>query len=237
MTNPETSLIDVLEGRRATYQLLNRFFRIEVDEAFLSALKATPFPAHTGEATLDRGHRLIVSYLSHAGADVLTDLARDYTATFIGSGNDAFSAAYPFESVYTSPKRLTMQKARDEVLMLYRAAGLEKLESEKEGEDHIAYELEFMAILIDRSVEALRKNDEELAVSYLLQQRNFLDDHLMRWYPMMQSDIQKFAKTGFYRGVGLVTLGFLANDFEFLNELLADVEDESTEEEKEGDEQ
>lgn len=233
MTAQETTLIDVLEGRRATYQLLTRFFRTEVDEAFLATLRETRFPARTGEASMDRGHRLVVSYLSHADADVLTELARDFSGTFIGSGNDAYSAAYPFESVYTNPKRLTMSEARDEVLMLYRAAGLEKLKSEKESEDHLSYELEFMTILIDRTIEALQKDDEELAVSYLLQQRNFLEDHLLRWYPMMAEDIAKFAKTAFYRGVGLITLGFLESDGEFLNDLLADVEDES---EKEGEE-
>lgn len=233
MTAQETTLIDVLEGRRATYQLLTRFFRTEVDEALLATLREMRFPAHTGEASMDRGHRLVVSYLSHADADVLCELARDFSGTFIGSGNDAYSAAYPFESVYTNPKRLTMSEARDEVLMLYRAAGLEKLESEKESEDHLSYELEFMTILIDRTIEALQKDDEELAVSYLLQQRNFLEDHLLRWYPMMADDIAKFAKTAFYRGVGLITLGFLESDGEFLCDLLADVEDES---EKEGEE-
>ncbi len=233
MTAQETTLIDVLEGRRATYQLITRFFRTEVDEAFLAALRETRFPAHTGEASMDRGHHLVVSYLSHADADVLSDLARDFSGTFIGSGNDAYSAAYPFESVYTNPKRLTMSDARDEVLMLYRAAGLEKLESEKESEDHLSFELEFMTILIDRTIEALQKDDEELAVSYLLQQRNFLEDHLLRWYPMMADDIAKFAKTAFYRGVGLITLGFLESDGEFLDDLLADGEDES---EKEGEE-
>ena len=164
---------------------------------------------------------------------MLTELARDFSGTFIGSGKDAYSAAYPFASVYTNPKRLTMSDARDEVLMLYRAAGLEKLESEKESEDHLSYELEFMTILIDRTIEALQKDDEELAVSYLLQQRNFLEDHLLRWYPMMAEDIAKFARTAFYRGVGLITLGFLESDGEFLRDLLADGEDES---EKEGEE-
>ena len=39
-----------------------------------------------------------------------------------------------------------MQDARDEVLVLYRAFGLDKQESWKEGEDHIALELEFEQI-------------------------------------------------------------------------------------------
>ena len=87
---------------------------------------------------MDEGYRMICGYLSQADGTVLTELAVDYVRAFIGSGNDGFSAAYPYESVYTSPKRLMMQDARDEVLVLYRAFGLDKQESWKEGEDHIA---------------------------------------------------------------------------------------------------
>ena len=37
-----------------------------------------------------------------ADAHAITDLAVDYVRAFIGHGVDAYSAAYPFESVYTS---------------------------------------------------------------------------------------------------------------------------------------
>mgnify|MGYP000335071209 FL=1 len=45
---------------------------------------------------------MICGYLSQADGTVLTELAVDYVRAFIGSGNDGFSAAYPYESVYTS---------------------------------------------------------------------------------------------------------------------------------------
>ena len=227
MTAPETALIDVLAGRAATYALLARFFRSEADEEFLGALRASRFPAHTGVPAADRGYRLIVSYLSHAPADGLTELAIDYTRTFIGAGNDGFSAAYPFESVYTSPKRLMMQDARDEVLTLYRAAGLEKLETWKEGEDHLAFELEFMEILVERSREALEAGDEERAIALLLQQRNFLADHLASWVPVMTLDVRKFANTDLYRGLAALTDGLLAIDGAFLADAVADDADDA----------
>ena len=50
-----------------------------------------------------------------------------------------------------------MQEARDEVLAVYRSEGLDKLPSWKESEDHIALELEFMAVLGDRIVTAARR--------------------------------------------------------------------------------
>ncbi len=228
MTNEQDiSFADVLRGRRATYQFLSRLFRVEVDQELYDTLRTMKFPANTGDELVDEGYRMICEYLSTAGDRVLTDLAVDYVRAFIGSGNDGFSAAYPYESVYTSPKRLMMQDARDEVLVLYRAAGLDKQESWKEGEDHLALELEFEQILADRALEAYENGDEEACISCLLQQRNFLEDHLLAWYPMMAEDMEKFPKTAFYRGLGKLTSGYFRTDLELLNDVLADVEDGS----------
>ena len=146
----------------------------------------------------------------------------DYVRVFIGHGIDAFSAAYPFESVYTSEKRLLMQEARDEVLAIYRSAGLDKQDTWKEGEDHIALELEFEQIMATRTVEALRKGDEDEAVALLTTQKNFLEDHLAAWAPMMTSDMKRFAQTDLYRGLAYLTDGFLQTDQTFLDDVLAE---------------
>ena len=127
----ETTIADVLRGRMATYQFLSRLFRVEVDQELYDTLVSMRFPTNTGNALVDEGYRMICGYLSQADGTVLTELAVDYVRAFIGLGNDGFSAAYPYESVYTSPKRLMMQDARDEVLVLYRAFGLDKQESWK----------------------------------------------------------------------------------------------------------
>ena len=221
MTEYDITFAEVLRGRMATYQFLSRLFRVEVDQELLDTLMTMKFPANTGNELVDEGYRLMCSYLGKADAAVLTDLAVDYVRAFIGSGNDGFSAAYPYESVYTSPKRLMMQDARDEVLVLYHA-GLDKQESWKEGEDHIALELEFEQILIERALTALEQGEDETCLNLLLQQRNFLEDHLLAWYPMMAHDLQKFPNTDFYRGLGKLTSGYLRNDFEFLTEVLED---------------
>ncbi len=215
-------LIAALEGRAATYELLSRLFRVEVDQELLDDLLAMSFPASCENESMAQGYRLIREYLSSSDANTLTDLAIDYVRTFIGSGNDGFSAAYPFESVYTSPKRLLMQEARDEVLVLYHAAGLEKQDSWKEGEDHIALELEFLSILTRRAIEAFKGGDEERCAHLLLQQRNFIEDHIEPWLPMMAHDMRKFSKTGLYQGLSHLTTGMIEEDLSFLNELVED---------------
>ena len=217
----EIDFADVLRGRMATYRFLSRLFRVEVDQELHDTLVSMRFPRNTGNELVDEGYRLICDYLSRADGSVLTQLAVDYVRAFIGSGNDGFSAAYPYESVYTSPKRLMMQDARDEVLVLYRAFGLDKQESWKEGEDHIALELEFEQILCERAIVAYEAGDEDECLKLLLSQRNFLEDHLLAWYPMMAADLQKFPQTDFYKGLGMLTDGYLRNDREFLDAVLS----------------
>lgn len=219
------ALINLTEKRMSTYFLLARLYRVEIDQEFLDELRTMRFPVGTGNTKVDEGYRLMAKYLSNLWENSVTDLAIDYVRTFIGHGVDAFSASYPFESVYTSKKRLLMQEARDEVLAIYRSAGLSKLDTWKESEDHIALELEFMQILCKRAIEALEANDEDSAIALFLTQKNFLDDHLAAWVPMMTSDIKRFAQTDLYQGLAFLTEGFLDTEQEFLADLLQDAED------------
>lgn len=217
-------LIQINEQRAATYSLLSRLFRVEIDEEVLKQLRSMRFPAATGNSDVDEGYLRIARYLSNTWENSVTDLAVDYVRTFIGHGVDAFSAAYPFESVYTSEKRLLMQDARDEVLAIYRAAGLDKKDSWKEGEDHLALELEFEQVLANRTTEALERGDEDEAAALLTTQQNFLNDHLISWVPMMTADMKRFAQTDLYQGLAYLTDGFLETDRAFLEDVLTEEE-------------
>lgn len=213
-------LADLCESRAATYRLLSRLYLKEVDKRLLSELKEMSFPASSGDDKLDKGYRLIARYLSNTWENSQRDLAIDYVRVFLGNGIDAKSAAYPLESVYTSEKRLRMQNARDEVLAIYKSIGIDRNPSWKEGEDHIACELEFEGLLAQRTTEALRVCDEEEAVALFKTQLNFMDDHILSWVPMFTMDIKKFARTDLYLGLAWATEGFLSVDHEFLVSVL-----------------
>ena len=214
-----------MESRAATYGLLARLYRREVDQALLEELKTVHFPFDTGNGLVDSGYRMMVTYLSKTWENTLTELAADYLRTFLGHGIDGHSAAYPYESVYTSERRLLMQDARTEVLALFRANGLEKDSSFKDAEDHIALELEFMQLMALRCAEALRSNDADEALALVRAQAAFLDDHLMAWVPLFTTEMLKFAKTDLYRGLSRVTEGFLTEDQRVLEEILENAED------------
>lgn len=214
-------MAELCETRAATYGMLARLYRSEVDAPLLEELMGTDYPVSSGNDLMDAGYYGIAKYLSNAWIDPLMKLSVDYTRSFLGSGIDTYSAAYPFESVYTSEKRLLMQDARDEVLAIYRSCGLEKSESWTVGEDHIAVELEFMRVLADRAAAALRAGDEERAFSQINTARNFMGDHLACWVPVFANEVRRFAGTLFYRSLADLTEGFLEEDAALLADLVA----------------
>ena len=217
-------LVDFMTRRARTYGLLARIFRVEVDGKFLEELRHLKFPTSTGNEHVDYGYRTMYNYLKGTWEDTLLDLARDYARTFIGHGNNGRSAAYPFESVHTSEKRLLMQDARDEVLAVYRANLLKKGEEWNDCEDHIALELEFMQVMSERTAKALKEGKEDEAVEMLKTQRAFVGQHLANWAPMFVSDIKYFSQTDLYIGAGELLLGFVQTEVEALDDLLDGVD-------------
>ena len=196
-----------------------------MDEEAYESLRSGGFTAGTGSAKVDEGYRLIATYLSNDHDDAITQLAVDYARVFIGHGNTAYSAAYPFESVYTSEKRLLMQEARDEILQCYAEAGLVISPAWKDPEDHIALELEYLQIMSERAKAALESADEEEALRLVGVQRDFLLRRVTSWTPMMTADMRRFAKTDFYRGLSVLTEGFLAQDKAFLSNIVEEEEE------------
>ncbi len=222
-------LIELNEGRAKTYGFLARLYREEASQELIDEMFKLKYRVSTGNEALDKGHKLIATWLSGLWENSATELSADYMRTFFGHGYSGHAAAYPFESVYASEKRLLMQGARDEILALYRAAGLDKQESWKEGEDHIALELEYMQVLINRTVDAIKAGKDEDAFRLVKAQLNFMEDHLGGWAPLLCEQMRNFAKTTFYQGLSYMTDGFLEVDTELMRDMLSAEDDEASE--------
>jgi TorA maturation chaperone TorD len=214
-------LSGLCESRADVYGLLSRLYCREADETLLSDLRNTSFPARTGNDRVDTGYRKLALYLSGNPDNALMELAVDYVNVFFGNGNLTYSAAYPFESVYTSEKRLMMQEARDEVLEAYRRADMEIDRSWKDPADHIALELLYMQRQSEHAKEALDNKEDERALELFAQQRDFFVNHLAAWTPMMTADMKRIAKTEFYQGLAYLTEGFLRVDRSFLASVIS----------------
>lgn len=220
----EVDLTQLMDMRARTYGMLSRLYRKEVDKEVLDELQAMRFPTATGNAKVDEGYHLLYDYLKTAWDDSVTELAIDYVRTFVGHGVNGYSAAYPYESVYTSERRLMMQEARAEVLKTLRDNNL-KRGSWSEGEDHIALELEFMQRMAMRTAAALRDGDDETAADHVRTQRTFARDHLLNWLPMLTSDMRMFSRSLFYQGLAQLTMGYVEEDEAVLSELLDGAEE------------
>jgi len=218
------SYAKLCDQRAGIYALLGRLYKKEVDQECLDMLCGMRFPVASGNEDMDEGYYRLATYLNRSKDDMLLDLARDYVHCFIGMGNSGYCAAYPYESVYTNEKRLIMQEACDEVRVIYRSAGLEKSKEWREGEDHVAIELEYMQVLSTRAAEELRAGNVDGALAHMLNQYNFLEDHLLAWVPAFLIDLMKFAKSDFYQGVAYLTKGFLKVEEDFLYDLLEEDE-------------
>ena len=209
----------LMSNREELYRFFARLFEKEIDEEFFEQLKKVKFPENREETRLTEfsdALRRLNDYFEFDAGETLDDLAADYAKTFLGAGIAQGSAAFPYESVYTSPKRIMMQNAWSEVTEIYESKGVEVTgESSDLKADHIAIELEYMAFLCDDT----SRNTETLFG--LEEQKEFLNRHLLNWVPEFCLDIKYFADTEFYRMVGQLTTGFLQFDSFVLDSMIA----------------
>jgi putative dimethyl sulfoxide reductase chaperone len=131
-----------------------------------------------------------------ASVDELEELLWDYTRLFIGPYK---LPCPPWESVYTSPKRLMMQDAADQVLKLYREVGL-SINTSDIMPDHIGAELNFLALLL-HSANSETGDREQLAIIT----DDFISNHILKWVPEFARDMGNAAETRFYRTLANVT--------------------------------
>lgn len=214
----------IMTYRAGMYTLLHTLYKTEITASVLSSLKNAGFPEKSENADLELGYGQIRDYLKDLSNDTekeVEDLAVDFARIFLAAGINHGEAAFPYESVYTSKKKLVMQEAWEEVKKIYEQSGLAVTNAGADyKEDHIACECEFMAYL------ATQTRASAHALKLIRQQREFLENHLLNWAGAFCDDILKFASTDLYRGLANVTKGFLALDKEYLESAEAFLEDE-----------
>ncbi len=126
----------------------------------------------------------------------LDDVLREYTRLFIGPYK---LPCPPWESVYTSSKRLMIQDAAEEVQKLYREAGL-TINSPNIMPDHIGAELNFLAVLFEKM--GRETENKELYVDTI---KRFMEDHLLKWVPRFTRDMEEATDSPFYKALARTT--------------------------------
>ena len=199
--------ISELRDRAATYAFLSRALSDEeLPVEFLSALAAGGLETGT---SLD-GYMTSLAGLDGAGLEAARrDLAADHSACLLGMSAKPVSA---YESVYTSEEHLMRQDAWEQVRAVYAQAGFSAVSTLRVPEDHIAIELRFCAMLLNRAADYAAAGVSDAAARDMAAQAAFARAHLAAWVPRFCDLLEFRASTAFYRGVAQMLREFVAQE-------------------------
>lgn len=205
-----SQLIEVNAGRAAYYRMLAELFFRELTQQQVDHLAGMGFAGMAGDnALIAEGYEDMHRYLRHANSGTRQALACDYAHTFLAAGNYETFAATPFESVFTSELGLMMQEARDGVYKMYCEQHIQPQADLHVPEDHVSFEFEFLATVIERMNAALLASDFDRARDLAQTVSNFHAQHQLNWVDDLCDAVLDVAETRFYRGVSKVTRGFV----------------------------
>lgn len=204
-------------ARKGFYEFLASMYKLELTDEQIEALAKRQLPVD--DEHVGAGYATIKEYLRHRDAGTRQELAVDYAHVFLCAGMYEQMTAPPYESVYTSEEHLLMQDARDSVLACYLDEELGLPADNTTPEDHLSFELQFMAKLVEREQAALEAGDEARCAELQAKQRAFSDEHLANWVPRLCADVRAHAQTAFYRGIADVTEGFLELEDQMIGQI------------------
>lgn len=206
--------IEWLMGRELVYSFLARIYQEGPARDLLAALAGEEFLAELAASgrneELITGCRLMQSEQEAHRHDLEAyrqELQAEYNRLFVGPGH---LEAPPWESVYRSKEHLLFGEETLAVREFYLSFGLESKKKNREPDDHLGLELEFMARLCREAAVNIQSGGD--TGRFLAGQGRFLEEHLEQWVPALTADIQRAARTDFFRGLALFTRGWLAED-------------------------
>ena len=189
-----------------------------------SALLGIQALKELGNAKLNDGLNLLNDYLKESVKrdveQVRLELAVEYAGLFLSVWG---KPAHPSESAYASGGKLIMQKERDEVLAMYRAAKVEKVKEFTEPEDHVAVELHFLSHLAGETAKSAADKDMQRTIELIQTQRSFLKQHLGKWMGALAKDVVKEGRAPFYKGISLIAEGFIEEDVKVLDDISSEM--------------
>lgn len=202
------------QARINMYGFISRLFMEEVDENLIQMIKSKPelldlFP-------LTKEWDLFFNKETKSLID--EELNVDYTTIFLLN-------AYPYESVFMNDEGHINPTLTNPTLQFYLEHGYE-IDLNKTrvlSPDHIAVEMEFMITLINEQLNAYSMFNEEEEKKALTAQKEFMENHLLRWSTIYLLSAIDLAETPFYKDVCEMALEFLLSDYEYIENQLKSV--------------
>lgn len=144
------------------------------------------------------------------GEEKFLEIAREYTRLFINAFPHVI--APPYGSVYLGKDGLVYGRSTTEVLRFYYDAGFSLKDDIGDLPDHIAHELEFMAILAGRESQASPREKIKLEET----QMHFLSRFIFPWVPLFCEKVMRESRSPFYRSLSGLTEEFIRFDKNYL---------------------
>lgn len=227
MTSQDDGIAIILANRHYLYQLLQHIFGNEPNQELLDIATNQ----HTQEALeliLDEEKYNLNAYLGlltelrqGLATDVdgtLDKLTSEYTTLMIGPNK---LPAPPWESVYVTKERALFQESTLKVRRKYLEYQFLPANYPHEADDHLAFELDFMAHLAKLTLESFDDQNINNIKKLLDDQKAFLEEHLLDWIGDFAKDIQESKTHHFYPQMAILTEQFLQTDNLVLDELLS----------------
>lgn len=224
-----TAIIDVLKGRSSSYRMLARLFFKPLNDQDIEDLVTADFCARSleleGTGLLAEGFNDMGRALNKRHTGTRSLLATDYTMCFDGMEAVRDLVAVPYASVFLGTEALLYQEPRGKVYKLFREEGISLRSGVDLPEDHLSFELEFLALLSDRVIAALEDGRDDEAVRNLILSDEFIKESILTWIGLLAERANEILKTRFYRGALKATQGYLALDIQTISSLLEEIGD------------
>ncbi|MDR0500462.1 MAG: molecular chaperone TorD family protein [Coriobacteriales bacterium] len=224
------TFIDVLQGRAASYRMFSRLFLKPLTDEDIEELAAMDLINRALElkdcGLLSEGFNDMGRGLRKRNTGTRQSLSSDYTMCFDGVATTNDEVAVPYASIFLGEKALFNQEPRNEVFKIFCAENVGVKSSVHLPEDHLSFELEFLAMLSERSVVAIEANDISELRRNLELSATFIRDHIQSWIGMLAERANKLLSTRFYIGVMKATQGYLSLDLETIADMLEELGDE-----------
>ena len=210
MNSPDFSP-DELHACALALKLAAAAFYLAPSKSFLTMLNddalLVEWPLAPDSPVTVQGLELLRLALADAHPDrLLRQLRSDYTALFVGLEQ---VGAPPWESVYLSHDHLLFEEQTLAVRDFYARFGLQIPKVDREPDDHIGYELLFLAHLLEEAARLAAEDQPQQVQVRMEAAREFLDAHPQQWAGEFTTRVLERATTDYYRGWALLLTGSL----------------------------
>jgi TorA maturation chaperone TorD len=196
--------------RSDIYGLLATIYGQEITSDLLGQIKAPQFLEALSVLEVEG----IDGLMQKPEAELLEDLAVEYTRLFLGPGKHIS----PHESVHHQREDGQWGKlwgaSTVEVKKFIEATGLSYTDDYKGMPDHISVEFEFMQQLIQREEQAWKEADADKATACRQIEKKFVEEHLINWIPAFCEMVIQEAESPFYHAMAALTRSFIEFEME-----------------------